>query len=175
MENLSQRIRLLARSIQEAPAFPFEPSDEKKKQAPKKWVSAGGVVIPSLDKTEKVYIVKPANNYGPYSFPKGRVDPGESLRQTALREVYEETGMTAKHLGTGNDNYLGSGKGSYSITHFYLMVRTGGTPTPNEEMEEIKLVTWDRAKQYFKNAGNRRDGIIVDRAVHALEVLKLLK
>ena len=34
---------------------------------------------------------------GHWSFPKGHVEAGETERQTALREVKEETGLTVEH------------------------------------------------------------------------------
>ena len=30
-----------------------------------------------------------------YGFPKGHIEPGESKKQTALREIFEETGIRA--------------------------------------------------------------------------------
>ena len=38
---------------------------------------------------------------GHWSFPKGHVEAGESERQTALREVREETGLTGIKLMDG--------------------------------------------------------------------------
>ena len=44
---------------------------------------------------------EPANHFGGYvwTFPKGRVDAGETPQQAALREVLEETGYTARITG----------------------------------------------------------------------------
>jgi 8-oxo-dGTP diphosphatase len=136
-----------------------------------KWISAGGVVIPSLKDREHVYVCKPSNNYGPWTFPKGRVDQGETKEKAAHREVLEETGIRAKIIDSPHA-YLGAGMGSYSITHFWLMVKTGGSPKPSDEMEEIRLVTWDEAKQLFKSAGNRRDPAIADKAIEALKKIQ---
>lgn len=149
-----------------APKVPGSPITAKSKER-KRWISAGGVVIPSMDDREHVYVAKPSNNYGPWTFPKGRVDEGESKKEAAIREVFEETGLRARIL-SGPDAYLGTGKGSFSITHFWLMVRTGGTPRKNDEMEEIRLVTWKDAIKLFKRSGNRRDVGIAERAITAL-------
>lgn len=101
------------------------------------------------------------------SFPKGRVDEGETMKQAAIREVWEETGIKAKIL-PGNA-YVGKGEGSFSITHFFLMVKVGGRPQRTDETDRVELVTWDEAVRYFKKAGNRRDPKIVKLAQHAVD------
>ena len=64
-----------------------------------KWTSAGGVVLDGLEQPYKVFVCKPSNDYGPWCFPKGRVDAGESIESTALREVQEEAGVPAHDRG----------------------------------------------------------------------------
>jgi 8-oxo-dGTP pyrophosphatase MutT (NUDIX family) len=124
-----------------------------------------------MDDFDHVYVIKPSNNYGPWAFPKGQVDKGESMKQAALREVWEETGLKAKVL-PGRGAYVGKGKGTFSITHFFLMVRTGGFPRRTEETEQVRLVTWDEAKQLFHRSGNKRDPKIADLAQKALQAYK---
>jgi len=46
----------------------------------------------------RVLIVHPSGDYNkhaPWSLPKGEIDPGENLEQTARRETLEETGIQA--------------------------------------------------------------------------------
>jgi 8-oxo-dGTP pyrophosphatase MutT (NUDIX family) len=51
-------------------------------------ICAGGIII---NDNKEVVIVN--QNYDSWSLPKGHVDPGESVLETAIREIYEETGI----------------------------------------------------------------------------------
>ena len=67
--------------------FEFEPFESKMKK------SAGVIIV--LNK-EKILLCHPANNdkwFGSYSFPKGGIDEGETIKQAALRELFEETSV----------------------------------------------------------------------------------
>ena len=148
---------------------------EKEYKPIKKWTSAGGVVVPSMkDKDlDYVYIRKPTKGWGPWSFPKGKVDEGESREQAARREVEEESGIKAAILPGG---YIGQGVGGFSITHYYIMVQTGGSPTRHDqETEKVSLVHWERALEIFKRAGNKRDAKILLQARKKIEKLQKKK
>lgn len=141
-------------------------SDDKKKyQKPAKWVSAGGVVFHSLTEEglRKVLLVSPKGSYGGYTwtFPKGRVDEGENIAKTAKREVKEESGIEASMLPGG---YLGIEEGTSSFTHYYAMVRTGGTEGVGTDGESAKVewVSWADAFRRMK--GSSRDKTILLRA-----------
>jgi len=134
----------------------------------KKWTSAGCVVIPSMKDRTQVCVVKPAHGYAAWSFPKGQVDKGESIKAAAVREVREETGLHVKIL-PGRKAYVGRGVGGFSITHYFLAVKTGGSPRPTEESEIVKFVSWEDAKSLFLSMGNKRDVEIADLAFQALK------
>lgn len=55
--------------------------------------SAGAVLYTVIDGERRYVLVREKN--GSYGLPKGHVEPGETLAQTALREIREETGVTA--------------------------------------------------------------------------------
>lgn len=57
----------------------------------KRETSAGGVVFRKLGKT--VYILLIKDGHGRWALPKGHVERGETLQETAVREVQEETGV----------------------------------------------------------------------------------
>lgn len=127
-----------------------------------KWTSAGGVVIDDMKNPINLYVCKPSNNYGPWCFPKGRVDGGENKEEAALREVMEETGIPARLLPNG---FLGTGIGSCSITHYFMMERIGPIGSHDFEMEEIRLVNFDEARELFSSDGNSRDIGILDKVI----------
>ena len=55
--------------------------------------SAGAVLYTVIDGERHYVLVREKN--GSYGMPKGHVEAGETLAETALREIREETGVTA--------------------------------------------------------------------------------
>jgi len=61
------------------------------------------------------------------ALPKGLVDPGEKAPESAVREVYEETGVMAEPVAKlGDSKYVytrswGDGRQVFKIVSFYLM------------------------------------------------------
>lgn len=89
-----------------------------------------------------------------WSIPKGHMEAGESDVQTAMRELYEETGLTAK-LDTGRSASI-----EYPISDFarkevvFYLGEVEGTPKVREgEIDKYKWVTGEELKDYlFPNA-----------------------
>jgi 8-oxo-dGTP pyrophosphatase MutT (NUDIX family) len=86
------------------------------------------------------------------ALPKGLVDPGEKALETALREVYEETGVTADLVTKlGDSKYIytrawGDGQRVFKIVSFYLMrYRSGRINDITPEMRvEVARARWVR-------------------------------
>ena len=57
--------------------------------------AAGGLVWRDRGPVREVLIVHRVQ-YDDWSFPKGKLDPGETWEQAARREVHEETGIVAR-------------------------------------------------------------------------------
>ena len=55
--------------------------------------AAGGVVWREVDDGAVEVLVVHRQRYDDWTFPKGKLDPGESWEQAAVREVFEETGV----------------------------------------------------------------------------------
>jgi 8-oxo-dGTP pyrophosphatase MutT (NUDIX family) len=84
------------------------------------------------------------------ALPKGLVDPGEKPTETAVREVFEETGVTAEVIAKLDDiKYVysrswGDGQRVFKIVSFYLMrYRSGRINRIADEMRiEVARARW---------------------------------
>lgn len=78
--------------------------------------------------------------YDDWSFPKGKLDKGESLQDCALREVEEETGF---RCAPGDEltavRYVDA-KGRAKEVRYWRMTVLGGAFRPNDEVDEIRWV-----------------------------------
>ena len=61
------------------------------------WAGGGLVYRKQKGNLEILLVHRPS--YGDWSFPKGKQDSGEKLKETALREVREETGYHCRTKG----------------------------------------------------------------------------
>jgi 8-oxo-dGTP pyrophosphatase MutT (NUDIX family) len=127
-----------------------------------KWESAGCVVVRALDPETiaHVLMILPANFYngGKWTFPKGRVDAGETHMVAAMRETAEETGRYAVLFPRA---YLGKGEGTSSITSYYLAIDAGETGKgPDKETQSIMWTHIDDAIAYLESINAKRDLMI---------------
>lgn len=106
-------------------------------------VSAGGVVYRLVEGRMEVLL---CGRRQPllWSLPKGTPDPGEAIRDTALREVEEETGVRVAILGKlGTIRYfftrIQDNTRCDKSVHHYLMEPTGGdTSLHDHEFDEAR-------------------------------------
>ncbi|WP_442603689.1 NUDIX hydrolase [Paenibacillus sp. KN14-4R] len=57
-------------------------------------ISAGGVVYRKVDNKLQIQMIK--DRFGKMTLAKGKMELGETVEQTAIREIWEETGITSE-------------------------------------------------------------------------------
>jgi 8-oxo-dGTP diphosphatase len=109
--------------------------------------ASGGVVWRRSGDGPIEVVVVHRPRYDDWSLPKGKLDPGESWEEAALREVEEEVGLRCR-LGEElppvgyRDN-----KGRAKAVRYWLMeAEDDGAPfTPNAEVDEMRWVDVEEA------------------------------
>ena len=113
--------------------------------------AAGGIVHRrSAGATEVLVVHRP--RYQDWSLPKGKLDPGETLEQAALREVEEETGWRCRlgdHIGK---NEYRDRNGRSKRVDWWLMEPIDGEFAPNDEVDEIRWVPVTEARELLTHA-----------------------
>ena len=116
------------------------------KKATVRVVPAAGAVLYRTDGDSRLCAVVHRPRYDDWSLPKGKVDAGESLPVTAVREIAEETGFTAvlpSRIGT--TGYPLKENTRKEVTYWSAMAREG-TFEPNSEVDEIRWLPVEQAK-----------------------------
>lgn len=110
-------------------------------------LAAGGLVWRHGDGGALQVLLVHRPRYRDWSFPKGKCDPGEELRETAEREVLEETGL-AVELGeqVGDVEYLDH-KGRHKLVRYWAMSVAGGRFVPNDEVDVARWVSLEEAAE----------------------------
>jgi 8-oxo-dGTP pyrophosphatase MutT (NUDIX family) len=84
-----------------------------------------------------------------WTLPKGTPDPGESVEETALREVGEETGLEVRilePLPSIEYDFVQGGTRIHKTVHYFLMEPTGGDLARHDaEFERVRWVPFDEA------------------------------
>jgi diadenosine hexaphosphate hydrolase (ATP-forming) len=108
-------------------------------------ISGGGVVYRrGPDAALDVLLIK--DSYGNWGFPKGHVEAGESLQETAMRESEEETGLRSlravEPLAT-TDWYFRAGKTLiHKYCDYFLLEADAGDPAEPQRAEGIQACSW---------------------------------
>lgn len=109
--------------------------------------AAGGVVWRRGAKGSLKVLLVHRPRYDDWSLPKGKLDPGESHRQAALREVQEETGLRCKAGEELPEVRYDDRKGRPKRVRYWSMEPVDGSFEPNGEVDEVRWLPLDEADQ----------------------------
>ena len=93
--------------------------------------------------------------YDDWSLPKGKVDPGETDEEAALREVHEEASIEARigpELPT--TTYLDR-SGKQKRVRYWAMTVAGGNPAGANEVDEVRWLPLDRVDEQLSYERDR--------------------
>jgi len=110
--------------------------------------SAGGIVIRYENDTPQFVVGrrKRDRDGATWTLPKGTPIEGETLEETALREVGEETGLRVRivsPLDSIRYTFTQRGTRIHKTVHYYLMEPVGGSLEDHDrEFEEVRWVSF---------------------------------
>jgi len=106
-------------------------------------LNLAGCVI--LDKDKNIYLLhRNKNGFVQWELPGGKVEPGEAIEQTAVRELKEELGVTVKLVKRLGETHFEENNTSHLYTWFLAKIRAG-------EMTICEPETFDDLRSFSLN------------------------
>lgn len=118
--------------------------------------AAGGVVVRREPDGGRLIAIVHRPRYHDWTFPKGKLQPGESDEQTALREVQEETGLGCElGLDLGSVRYRDR-EGRPKVVRYWVMSPDDGAFEPGDEVDELRWLTPEEVGRALSYEHDRR-------------------
>jgi len=132
-------------------------------------MSAGGIVYRlGRDGVEIILVGRSREQL--WALPKGTPDGGESIEETALREVREETGLEVAildHAGDVHYSFLeASGTRVFKVVHYFLMEPRGGDVAAHDHEHDI--VDWFHIAEAERLLTHRNQLHVLSRAAELI-------
>ncbi len=125
--------------------------------------AAGGVVARRADAGVEVLLVH-RPQYGDWTFPKGKVEAGESDEACALREVEEETGLRCTLCAELPSTHYRDARGRAKLVRYWLMDVAGGSLAFDYEVDAAR---WLSPRDASAILSYERDNDVLEAAVRA--------
>ena len=119
--------------------------------------SCGAVVFYRSGDTTKYLLVKNRNGRC-WSFPKGHVESGETEKQTAAREIKEETGLDVYFKPDFRETgiYHPFGRTSKKVVFFLAEAKSDKVNIQRREIDYYRWVTMEQAQKLCKHENDIR-------------------
>lgn len=121
-------------------------------------ISCGGVVFTRKNGKVLYVIIKSPEGY--YGFPKGHMEDNETEEQTAIREIYEETGLKVKIIPgfkTIDEHPIPQKEGVMKrVMYFAAEYDNQEISYQKEELPGAYLMTYEEAMDIFQFESSKR-------------------
>jgi 8-oxo-dGTP diphosphatase len=104
--------------------------------------AAGGVVRRGDD---VLLVHRP--RYDDWTLPKGKLNKGETFEEAALREVQEEAGFVCELGDEVTSTTYEDRNGKVKLVRYWEMAPVGGEFAPNDEVDEVRWLPPDEARE----------------------------
>jgi 8-oxo-dGTP pyrophosphatase MutT (NUDIX family) len=134
----------------------------------RKEISAGGVVFRQVGESYEILLIH--DRFGKITLPKGHQESGETIEETAIREIEEETGVkgeivtkidTITYVFT-HEKY---GEVEKEVTYFVVKTDTNNIQPQLEEINEVAWYSIDEAKAIHQVKGYGNNQSILEKAI----------
>lgn len=134
--------------------------------------TAGGIAYRLNPASKKLEFLMVQDARDRWTIPKGHVEEGENTKQTALREIKEETGLTdivlKSWLGKNNFRFRRQNSLILMVTHIYLAEARSNTDNlvPEDWMNGIQ---WFPAEEAVKKIAYENVSILMELAIKRIK------
>jgi len=136
-------------------------------------VSAGGLIV-SAENPPRAALICHRNRGGgkDWCLPKGHVEPGETIEQTAIREIFEETGLHGELLEKlGEISYsfrVGSVRVRKTVHHYLLREFAGSMTATGDPTGEVLEVRWFALDEVVQTLAHENEKKMAQKALELL-------
>jgi 8-oxo-dGTP pyrophosphatase MutT (NUDIX family) len=117
--------------------------------------AAGGVVFRQRRDGEREVAVIHRPRYDDWTLPKGKLHPGETLEEAAIREVFEETGFRTEIERRIGETAYRDRHGRPKRVTYYAMRPVNGRFRKNDEVDELRWATSEDAERLLSYEHDR--------------------
>lgn len=140
-----------------------------------KEVSAGGLVYKKEEEKLQILIIE--DRFQKISIPKGKQELGETLEETAIREIDEETGIKGVIKGRierVHYQYNDQTRGvvDKEVTYYVVEAVSGQLETQIEEINKVYWVEQEEASQLQKERGYANNDFIFEKGLEMIHNIK---
>ncbi len=125
--------------------------------------SCGALVFRQLGETIEFLLIRHRKG-GHWSFPKGHVELGETEKETALREVLEETGLSVSILPNFREKVSYSPKSGVYKDVIYFLAIAGQNDKIVLQVEEVSDARWVNSDNLSDKLTHKNDKFLAKKA-----------